>query len=75
MEFASWQTTHPNVGGLFSAGLFAPSYANLGGEPSDVFVIFRIGPKLDAGAGPKLQNLANYGDGWSDMTPRAPAHY
>ena len=47
VEFAGWQFTDADVGRFATTGLFAPGDADLGGQLSDVFEIFGIGPKFD----------------------------
>ena len=49
VELARRELTDANVGGLFTADLFAPGDTDFGGEASDVFVIFRVSPKLNLG--------------------------
>lgn len=50
VELACWQATNPNVSGFFATSFFAPRDTEFGGEPGDVFVIFKIGPKFYFGA-------------------------
>ena len=49
VEFAGGEFADADVGGFFAASFFAPGDTDFGGEFGDVFVIFRISPKLDLG--------------------------
>ena len=51
VELASGDAAYPDIGGLLMAGFFAPFNANLGGKARDVFVILKVSPKFDLGAG------------------------
>ena len=51
VELPCWEFTDSDVGGFFTSGTFAPGNADFGSEFSDVFVIFKIGPKFYLGAG------------------------
>ena len=75
MEFTGGNFAHADVSGFFATSFLAPSYADLGGKLSDVFVIFGISPKFYLGSRFFFDDFTNYGDGWSDMSPRASAHY
>ena len=47
VEFAGWELADADVGGFAATSFFAPGDADLGGQFSDVFVIFGIGPKFN----------------------------
>ncbi len=75
VEFAGREFADADVSGFFAASFFAPGYTDFGGELGDVFVIFGVGPKLNLGTRFFFDDFTNYGDGWRDVTPAAPADY
>ena len=77
VEFAGGNPTDANIRipALPDGRFLAPSQPDFGGELGDVFVILKICPKLDPSPGFFSYNFTNYGDGWSDMTPRAAPDY
>lgn len=75
MEFTSRKLTHANIGGFATASFFAPCNTDFGSELSDVFVILKVSPKFNPGAGFFFDNLTNYGDGWCDVPPGAAPDY
>ena len=76
VEFAGGNVTDADIGGFAALfPLLAPGETDLGGEFGDVFVILKISPKFDLGAGLSFDNFTNYGDGWCDMPPGAAPDY
>ena len=75
MKLTSQNSSNTNVSSFALAGFFAPCYTKLGGEFSDVFVILKICPKFNFGAGFFLDDFPNYGDGWRNVSPRAAPYY
>ena len=51
VEFAGWDATDADVGSPFTAGFLAPFDADFGSEACDVFIVFKISPKFNLGAG------------------------
>ena len=49
MEFAGRNASDTNIMVSFAASFLAPSYANFGGKPGDIFIVFEISPKFDLG--------------------------
>ena len=62
---------------FFVAGGVAlvPTQAQLSHGFRNVFVIFFIGPELDAGARTRGENLPHHRDGWRNVSPGSPADY
>ena len=75
MEFAGWNTTNADVWVLVMSSLFSPRDTNLGGEFGDIFIVFKISPEFNLGAWFLLEYFANYGYGWSHVTPGSAADY
>ena len=75
MEFAGGKLTDADISGFFAASFFAPGYTDFGGEFGDIFVIFGVSPKLNLSTRFFFDDFTNYGDGWRNVTPAAPADY
>ena len=75
MEFAGGDATDADVSGFTLTRGFAPGNTQLGSELGNVFVIFKIRPKFNFGAGFFANNFTNYGDGWCNVSPRAAPDY